>query len=130
MPVSTRIFCEPWGWVPYYYGRWAFLASIGWCWVPPPVTAPVLWRPGFVAWILTPTYVSWVPLAPGEIYYGHRYYGPNSVNATNLNINKINITNVRWSGIFLSISSFALWKELRYNEFGGCRNRPKGGHRL
>jgi len=85
---------EPWGWVPYHYGRWAFLASVGWFWVPPPRTAPVYWSPGFVAWIHTPTYVSWVPLAPGEIYYGRRYYGPNSVNITNVNINKINITNV------------------------------------
>ncbi len=85
---------EPWGWVPYHYGRWAFLASIGWFWVPPPRTGPVYWCPGFVAWIHTPTYVSWVPLAPGEIYYGRRYYGPNSVNITNVNINKINVTNV------------------------------------
>jgi hypothetical protein len=85
---------EPWGWVPYHYGRWAFLASIGWFWVPPPGTAPVYWSPGFVAWIHTPTYVSWVPLAPGEIYYGRRYYGPNSVNITNININRINVTNV------------------------------------
>jgi hypothetical protein len=26
-----------------------------------------------------PTTVSWVPLAPGEIYYGYRHYGPHSV---------------------------------------------------
>ena len=84
---------EPWGWVPYHYGRWAFVGSIGWCWVPPVRTA-VYWSPGFVAWISTPTYVSWVPLAPGEIYYGRGYYGPHSVNITNVNINRINITNV------------------------------------
>jgi hypothetical protein len=47
-----------------------------------------------VAWVNTPTYVSWVPLAPGEIYYGHGYYGPHSVNITNININTINVTNV------------------------------------
>ncbi len=84
---------EPWGWTPYHYGRWAFLASVGWCWVPPPATA-VYWGPGFVAWINTPTYVSWVPLAPREIYYGHGYYGPYSINITNVNINRINVTNV------------------------------------
>ena len=84
---------DPWGWAPYHYGRWAFLASIGWCWVPPPATA-VYWGPGFVAWINTPAYVSWVPLAPREIYYGHGYYGPHSVNITNVNINRINTTNV------------------------------------
>ncbi len=85
---------EPWGWVPYHYGRWAFLASIGWCWVPPSRTARVYWCPGFVAWIQTPTYVSWVPLGPGEIYYGRGYYGPHSVNITNININTIRINNV------------------------------------
>jgi hypothetical protein len=84
---------EPWGWVPYHYGRWAFIRNTGWCWVPPLATA-VHWGPGFVAWINTPTYVSWVPLAPGEIYYGHGYYGPHSVNITNVNINRINATNV------------------------------------
>jgi hypothetical protein len=26
-----------------------------------------------------PTTISWVPLAPGEIYYGYRHYGPHSV---------------------------------------------------
>jgi hypothetical protein len=84
---------DPWGWAPYHYGRWAFTASIGWCWVPP-VRGAVYWGPGFVAWVNTPTYVSWVPLAPGEIYYGHGYYGPHSVNITNININTINVTNV------------------------------------
>jgi hypothetical protein len=84
---------EPWGWVPYHYGRWAFIRNTGWCWVPPPAT-DVYWGPGFVAWIDTPTYVSWVPLAPREIYYGRSYYGPHSVNITNVNINRINITNV------------------------------------
>jgi hypothetical protein len=65
---------EPWGWVPYHYGRWAFVTSIGWCWVPP-VRVAIFWGPGFVGWVQTPTYVSWVPLAPGEIYYGHGNYG-------------------------------------------------------
>lgn len=84
---------DPWGWAPYHYGRWAFVASFGWCWVPP-VRGAVYWGPGFVAWVSTPTYVSWVPLAPGEIYYGYGYYGRHSVNITNININTINVTNV------------------------------------
>jgi len=85
---------EPWGWVPYHYGRWAFVNDFGWCWVPPMRTARVSWCPGYVAWIQTPTFISWVPLAPGEIYYGHRYYGPHSVNIKNVNINHIRITHV------------------------------------
>lgn len=84
---------EPWGWAPYHYGRWAFSAGIGWCWVPPARNA-VFWAPGFVAWINTPAYISWVPLAPGEIYYGYGYYGPHSINMRTVNIKTINVTNV------------------------------------
>lgn len=84
---------EPWGWVPYHYGRWAYRVGIGWFWVPPAVNA-VFWSPGFVAWVYTPTYVSWVPLAPGEIYYGYGYYGPHSVNLRKVNIKNIYITNI------------------------------------
>ncbi|HAK60370.1 MAG TPA: hypothetical protein DCO77_08300, partial [Nitrospiraceae bacterium] len=79
---------EPWGWVPYHYGRWIFTASIGYCWVPPAAGA-VSWGPGFVSWVYTPTTVAWLPLAPGELYYGYGYYGPLSVNITHINITKI-----------------------------------------
>lgn len=78
---------EPWGWAPYHYGRWVFVPSVGWGWVPPPRGA-VFWSPGFVGWVQTPTYVAWVPLAPGDIYYGYGNYGPGSVNITNINIRK------------------------------------------
>ncbi|MDI6802158.1 MAG: FecR domain-containing protein [Thermodesulfovibrionales bacterium] len=81
---------EPWGWAPYHYGRWVFAVSVGWCWTPP-ARGHVYWGPGFVGWVYTPTYVSWVPLAPEDIYYGYGYYGPNSVNITNVNINVINV---------------------------------------
>ncbi|NJD57679.1 MAG: iron dicitrate transport regulator FecR [Nitrospirae bacterium] len=84
---------EPWGWAPYHYGRWSFVASIGWFWVPP-VRGAVYWGPGFVGWVSTPTYVAWVPLAPGETYYGHGNYGPNSVNITNVNVNQVVVKNV------------------------------------
>jgi len=75
---------EPWGWAPYHYGRWAFLAGRGWCWVPPRRGA-AHWAPGYVGWVHTPTYVSWVPLAPGDTYYGHGNYGPGSVNMNTIN---------------------------------------------
>lgn len=78
---------EPWGWAPYHYGRWAHVAGIGWAWVPPPHHA-VYWGPGYVDWWYTPTYVAWVPLAPGEIYYGYGYYGPLSVNIISIDIHK------------------------------------------
>jgi hypothetical protein len=85
---------EPWGWAPYHYGRWSFIINIGWFWVPP-VTREVYWSPGYVGWVRTPDYVAWVPLAPGEMYYGRGNYGRHSVNITNVkNINQVNITNV------------------------------------
>jgi hypothetical protein len=84
---------EPWGWAPYHYGRWAFVVNTGWCWVPPPASA-VYWGPGYVGWVRTPDYVAWVPLAPGEIFYGRGYYGPNSVNVTNINVTTVRVKNV------------------------------------
>ncbi len=84
---------ESWGWAPYHYGRWSFGVNVGWFWVPP-VTSEVYWSPGYVGWVRTPDYVAWVPLAPGDIYYGRGHYGRNSVNITNVNINQVNITNV------------------------------------
>ncbi len=77
---------ERWGWIPFHYGRWVHTPSHGWAWVPPPRQG-IIWNPGAVAWNIAPTYVSWVPLAPGEIYYGNRYYGPQSVNINQVNIN-------------------------------------------
>jgi hypothetical protein len=76
---------EPWGWVPYHYGRWVHISNRGWCWVPPRKGA-AYWGPGYVAWVNTSTHVAWVPLAPGETYYGHRYYGPGSVDVSRANI--------------------------------------------
>ncbi len=76
---------EPWGWAPHHYGRWAFQAGTGWCWVPPR-QGTARWAPGYVGWVHTPTYVSWVPLAPGDTYYGHGNYGPGSVNINTINI--------------------------------------------
>jgi hypothetical protein len=61
---------EPWGWSPYHYGRWAFVRGIGWSWVPPPRHEAV-WAPGYVAWVDHHDHIAWVPLAPGEAYYGH-----------------------------------------------------------
>ncbi len=89
---------EPWGWAPYHYGRWAFISAIGWCWVPPAKGA-VYWGPGFVGWVRTPTLVSWVPLAPREIYYGHGYYGPHSVNVTQVNITHIDVHKIVYKNV-------------------------------
>jgi hypothetical protein len=89
---------EPWGWAPYHYGRWAFISTIGWCWVPP-ARGAVYWGPGFVGWVRTPTHVSWVPLAPREIYYGHGHYGPHSVNVTQINIRRIDVRKIVYKNV-------------------------------
>ncbi|HMK44759.1 MAG TPA: DUF6600 domain-containing protein, partial [Dissulfurispiraceae bacterium] len=78
---------EPWGWAPYHYGRWAYVARFGWCWVPP-ATGAVYWGPGYVGWVRTNDYIAWVPLAPGETYYGRGYYGPHSVNIVNVAVRR------------------------------------------
>jgi hypothetical protein len=82
---------EPWGWAPYHYGRWIHRPHVGWCWVPPRRGA-VWWGPGYVGWVYTANQVAWVPLAPGDTYYGHGYYGPGSVNLNTMagNHNVIN----------------------------------------
>jgi hypothetical protein len=92
---------EPWGWVPYHYGRWAFVNHRGWCWVPP-AKGDVYWSPGFVGWVYTPTYISWVPLAPREMYYGHGNYGHYSVNIRTVNINTSTANNIIYRNIHVN----------------------------
>lgn len=82
---------EPWGWAPYHYGRWVVTPRFGWCWVPP-VRGDVFWAPAYVGWVTTPSHIGWVPLAPGELYYGRGYYGRASVNiSTVTNIGNVSI---------------------------------------
>ena len=54
-----------WGWAPFHYGRWAFLATRGWCWIP-----GSLWGPAWVAWRASRSYVAWAPLPPKGIELG------------------------------------------------------------
>jgi hypothetical protein len=50
---------DPWGWVPYHYGRWALTSSYGWIWVPDDV-----WAPAWVAWRYGDGWAGWAPLPP------------------------------------------------------------------
>lgn len=88
---------EPWGWAPYHYGRWAYVGSVGWCWVPPGRGA-IYWAPGYVGWVYTGTLVSWVPLAPREIYYGRGYHGPDSVDTSRANDRRLG-TNITYRNV-------------------------------
>lgn len=48
---------EPWGWAPYHYGRWCWVAGSGWVWLP-----GGLFAGAWVEWWAGPSYVAWVPL--------------------------------------------------------------------
>ncbi|HWQ36054.1 MAG TPA: DUF6600 domain-containing protein [Blastocatellia bacterium] len=103
----TWISYEPWGWAPYHYGRWAYYRS-RWCWVPHGGFGVTLsswsWHPSLVVFFgwggggyrsgyrdgyrngYRDGYydrVGWIPLAPGERYFGS--YGRTVVNNTVVN---------------------------------------------
>jgi hypothetical protein len=50
---------DPWGSLPYHYGRWAFDTDYGWVWVPGDA-----WAPAWVAWRYGAGWVGWAPLPP------------------------------------------------------------------
>ena len=55
----TWVSDQEWGWAPFHYGRWTFVASYGWVWIPGTV-----WAPAWVAWRHAPGWVGWAPLPP------------------------------------------------------------------
>jgi hypothetical protein len=102
----TWISYEPWGWAPYHYGRWAYYRS-RWCWVPHGgfgiTVSSWSWHPSLVVFFgwggggdrsgyrdgyrngYRDGYydrVGWIPLAPGERYFGS--YGRTVVNNTTI----------------------------------------------
>ena len=50
---------ESWGPVVYHYGRWTWIASVGWVWVPGRT-----WAPAWVEWRVADGYIGWAPLPP------------------------------------------------------------------
>jgi hypothetical protein len=60
---------EPWGWVPYHYGAWDFVAGYGWVWFP-----GYRFAPAHVYWYWGPRFAGWVPHG---YYWRHyrRFYG-------------------------------------------------------
>jgi Family of unknown function (DUF6600) len=51
---------EPWGSIPFHYGRWGYDDDFGWFWVPGTV-----WGPAWVSWRWGNQYAGWAPLPPG-----------------------------------------------------------------
>lgn len=50
---------DPWGSLPYHYGRWTFDSFYGWVWVPGDV-----WGPAWVSWRYGDGWCGWAPLPP------------------------------------------------------------------
>ena len=68
----TWIDDAPWGFAPFHYGRWLFLAG-RWGWVPGSYVARPAFAPALVgfyggAGMAAVPWVGWFPLAPGEVY--------------------------------------------------------------
>jgi len=101
---------EPWGFVPFHYGRWAHLGPI-WCWVPGPVVVRPVYAPALVAFVggggfhigIGIGIQAWFPLGPREPFVPWYHYGPtylhqvNVTNVRNVNITNINVTNINYA---------------------------------
>ncbi len=53
---------ERWASIVYHYGRWTWLSSVGWAWLPGRV-----WAPAWVEWRVADGYIGWAPLPPRPI---------------------------------------------------------------
>jgi hypothetical protein len=56
-----------WGWAPFHYGRWVYIAGRGWSWIPGRTYsgAWVTWRTGPSGY----GYVGWAPMQPSWYWY-------------------------------------------------------------
>jgi hypothetical protein len=68
-----------WGWAPFHYGRWVFLAGRGWSWIPGRryAGAWVVWRTGDSGY----GFVGWAPAPPLWYWRGGYAYGVYAVPA-------------------------------------------------
>jgi hypothetical protein len=71
----TWIAYEPWGAVPFHYGRWGYDDYIGWYWVPGNT-----WGPAWVSWRWNDQYAGWAPLQPGIEIRANMDFGSISIN--------------------------------------------------
>ncbi len=109
----TWISHEPWGWAPYHYGRWSYYHN-RWCWIPQGGFGVTIsnwsWHPSLVVFFGSGgsgyrngyrngyrdgyyDRVGWIPLGPGERYYGTSGYGNygRTVINNNITINNNNL---------------------------------------
>jgi hypothetical protein len=55
---------DPWGAIPYHYGRWSFDDYYGWVWIPGDV-----WAPAWVSWRYGDGWIGWAPLPPDVTWH-------------------------------------------------------------
>jgi hypothetical protein len=74
---------EPWGWVPYHYGRWGWEGNYGWVWFPGGGYAPA-----WVYWMYGSSYVGWAPAGWWDTYrpYYDWCYRPNQRAGFDMNL--------------------------------------------
>ncbi len=106
---------EVWGWVPFHYGRWRWDPFLSWYWVPPRPRR-IAWSPGAVAWIQTPGHVAWLPLAPGEIFYGPWPHGIRRAVAPPATL--VNVTSVTIQRAFVNAVAPAAVVAVPIKDFG------------
>ncbi|MCP5160028.1 MAG: hypothetical protein H6974_04270 [Gammaproteobacteria bacterium] len=69
----TWISTDPWGSIPFHYGRWFYDGDYGgWAWVP-----GTEWGPAWVSWRSGGGYIGWAPLLP-EMRFEHdvKFFSP------------------------------------------------------
>ncbi len=83
----TWVSSEPWGYMTYHHGRWAWGLGLGWYWIP-----GVYYSPAWVAWRYHDGYAGWAPLnyynAPCDWGWGawHGYGAWNVVSFSHINV--------------------------------------------
>ena len=91
---------EPWGYAPFHYGRWAFVAG-RWGWIPGPREVRPVYAPALVVFVGGGpgggSNVAWFPLGPREVYVPPYRVSPayvNRVNISNTTVTQTTVTNV------------------------------------
>ena len=115
---------EPFGYVTHHYGSWVYVDSFrSWYWAPPIVrVAPAApsffisfgWYPGRVGWIHSGPSIGWVPLAPHEVYYGHRPWGHRTMVVQRTTVTTINIGRYRYLDEAVIIHRDNFYRGTRY----------------
>jgi len=82
----------PWGFAPFHYGRWAWVDG-HWCLVPGPLVSQPVYAPALVVFLGGPG-VSWLPLAPGEVFIPQYRTSPGYVHSVNTSNTMVSLATV------------------------------------